>query len=351
MRLRFGRRPAPAPVPFSGRYLTRLFIMTGFCVVAIVALNVQSLRERRDRKAELENAGGSGGAIQTAIAPSPFGELGMGVIFSDDRPKQIDEISSGPLRLPDVEPGVLPPVDQQLMQHVADKTSDRSKTPYYHLIALAAAAPSDLLEKHARRDVTFKQLWDDPEKYRGELVYLKGYVRGLQSWKPTDEEYFNPAKLDTLYDGYLITQDSRPNAFILVVPRIADGMPIGTNISENISFAGYFFKLWNYQAADGTIRSAPLLIGQIVTWTPAPRYEGTAQLSTYLAGAFILLVMSVGGAIWLINRRNLRQANVAAASAEESESAAREGLAELEKLDIPDPIASLEHDKPPSETT
>jgi hypothetical protein len=207
------------------------------------------------------------------------------------------------------------------------------------------------LEKHARRDVTFKKLWEDPEKYRGELVYLKGNVRGLQPWKPTDEEFFNPAKLATLYDGYLITQDSRPNPFIIVVPRIADGMPTGSNISENISFAGYFFKLWNYQAADGTVRSAPLLIGQIVTWTPAPRYEGTAQLSTFLAAAFILLVVSVGGAIWVINRRNLRQSHAAATFTEESETAARDGLAELEKMDIPDPIAALEHDKPPNETT
>lgn len=351
MRLRFGRRDAAPPMPFSGRYLTRLFIMSGFCVVAIVALNVQSLRERRDRKLERENAGASGRQIQTAIAPSPFGELGMGVIFSDDQPKQIDEIPSGSLQVPDVESGVLPPVDQQLMLHVADKTSDRSKRPYYHLIALAAAAPSDLLEKHARRDITFKKLWEDPEKYRGELVYLKGYLRGLQPWRPTDEEYFNPAKFETLYDGYLITQDSRPNPFIIVVPRIADGMPIGSNISENISFAGYFFKLWNYQAADGTIRSAPLLIGQIVTWTPAPHYEGTAQMSTYLAVAFIVLVVSVGGAIWVINRRNMRQAGVSVAATEESDSAAREGLAELEKMQIPDPIAALERDPPPSERT
>src|SRR2546422_2841237 len=126
------------------------------------------------------------------------------------------------------------------MQHVLDRTSDRSKRPYYHLITLAATAPSDLLEKHARRDITFSQVWKYPEKFRGELIYLRGYVRGLELHKPTDEEFFNPAKLETLYDGYLVTEDSRPNAFIIVVPRVADGMPTGRNISENISFAGYF---------------------------------------------------------------------------------------------------------------
>jgi hypothetical protein len=326
--------------------------MAGFCVVAIVALNFQNLRERsRVRNDHRAGEAAAGQPIQTAIAPSPFGELGMGVIFSDDRPKQVGETPDDPLQVPDSRPGVLPPVDQRLMQNVLDKTTDRAKLPYYHLITLAATAPSDLLAQHARTDVTYEELWNDPEKYRGELVYLKGYLRGVQPWLATDNKFFNPAQLDDMYDGYLITQDSRPNPFVVVVPRLPDGMPIGSNISENITFAGYFFKLWNYPAADGTIRSAPLMIGQIVSWTPAPQYEGAAQLSTFLAAAFILLIVSVGGAIWVMNRKNQQQAGGLAASAEQSQVAAREGLAELEKLDIPDPIAALEHDRPPSETS
>lgn len=321
--------------------------MAGFCIVAIVALNFQSIRERASgQKGARTDEDRAGQPIQTAIAPSPFGELGMGVIFSDDRPKQVHEVPNDPVNVPDVQPGALPQVDQRLLQHVLDKTSDRTKLPYYHLLTLAATARAELLAEHARTDITYERLWKDPEKYRGELVYLKGYLRGVQSWLATDNRFFNPAQLDDMYDGYLITQDSRPNPFVIVVPRLPDGMPAGSNISENVTFAGYFFKLWNYPATDGTIRSAPLLVGQIVSWTPAPRYEGAAQLSTFLATAFILLIVSIGGAIWIMNRRNVRLADAIAASADQSNSAAREGLAELEKLEIPDPIAALDHDPP-----
>jgi hypothetical protein len=318
--------------------------MAGFCVFAIVALNLQHLRERRERGKELANAGNSSGAIQTSIAPSPFGELGMGVIFSDGQPKQVGEMPNEPVQVPGARPGVLPAVDERLMQHVLDKTSDRAKLPYYHLITLAATAPADLLERNARRDVTFAKLWNDPEKYRGELVYLKGYLRGLRPVKPTDERYFNPVQLETLYDGYLVTEDSRPNSFVVVVPRVADGMPTSMNIIENVSFAGYFFKLWSYEAADGSARAAPLLVGQIVSWTPAPRYEQAGQLSTFLAAAFILLVVMVGGAIWVMNRRSSPPASLAATST--MDATAREGLAELEKIEIPDPIAELDQERP-----
>jgi hypothetical protein len=326
------------PTPFSGRYLTRLFLLAGFCVVAMIALGVPFLRERRStRDAELGRIGRPGAKIQTAISPSPYGDLGLGVILADDRPKQVDDQGTAPAA--NIE-GELLPVDRQLLQHVLDKTSDRSKRPFYHLLTLAASAPPDRLEQHARRDIRYDEIWNDPEKYRGELIYLSGYVVGLRPWEATESEFFNPLRLHTLYDGYLMAEDSRPNPYVIVVPRVADGMPTGTKIAENITFAGYFFKLWRYKSADGTERAAPLLVGQMISWTPAPAQHGVFHLGGYLAAAFLLLVMGLGGAIWAINRRQLRRSGLATPSGPDPQAIA--GLAHLEQIDLPDPASSLD---------
>jgi hypothetical protein len=218
-------------------------------------------------------------------------------------------------------------VDRELLEHVLDKTSDRAKRPFYHLLMLSISASPELLERHARA-ASYAELWNEPDRFRGELVRLDGYVRGLHPWQATENEFFNPAGIETLHDGYLFTDDSRPNAFVIVVPRVADGMPTGGNISERVTFVGYFFKLWRYKAADGTDRAAPLLVGQMTSWNPSPQPQQFAQLSGYLAAAFLLLILAIGGAIRLINRRGV----VAETKGLPNDGAILAGLAELEHV-------------------
>jgi hypothetical protein len=330
---KFNARGAGQALPFSGRYFTRLLLLSGFCVVAMVALGMPALRERFAE----QSAESGAGTVQTAIAPSPFGELGLGVIMADDRPRPVHEGATESPNPMDSSRDQLPAVNQEILRHVLDKTSDLSRRPFYHLLTLAATAQPALLDKHARRGVTYAEIWNEPEKFRGELIHLKGYLRGLEPWQATASEQFNPARLQTLYDGYLFTNDSHPNPYVIVLPRVADGMPTGRNITENVTFAGYFLKLWRYKSADGTERAAPLLMGQMITWTPAPQQDRFAHMSSYLAGAFLILVVSLAGAIWAINHRHLRPrpANTAVGV-----STVLAELDQLEKLDLPDPATS-----------
>jgi len=327
-------------MPFSGRYLTRLFVLASGCVFAIVALSLPRLRERaRSGRPGGELDGSPAAKLQTALAPSPFGELGLDVIVSDGRPKQPEEPPDELPATPRTDSDTLPPVDRRLLANVLDKTSELYHRPYYHLVTLAAQARAELLERDARRDVAFIQLWNDPEVYRGELVFLKGHLHGLVPIKPMKSDYLNPARVETLYQGHLITDDSQPNPYIVVLPRVPENMPTGKGVVENITFAGYFFKLWKYSATDAE-RAAPVLIGQMLTWTPAPRHA-SSHLGGYLAAGFIVLVMCMGGTIWLLNRRQLRPLDAATADGQSLDST-RSELAQLEKLDVHDPVERLD---------
>jgi len=337
---RFGRHSAsqsPTPV----RFLVRLLVLTALFVSAMVLLRLGPLRYSSPSSPRTRTETNGHEAIQTMVPPSPYQELGDGVIASDGRPKPADEAKNGPVHVTKSLPGELPVVDQELLRNVLDKTEELAKRPYYHLVTVAAGATNELLERNARTDIRFAELWQHPERHRGELVYLKGYLRGLVPRKAIDNGFFNPTRVETLYEGYLFTDDSRPNPYVIVVPNVAPGMPVGGNISESVTFAGYFLKLWRYDAADGTDRAAPLLIGRLISWTPRPRGEKTTQLSGYLAAAFILLVLSAAGAIWAMNRRAALPAFKISESATGPNSSPIAGLAELEKIEIPDPISGL----------
>jgi hypothetical protein len=83
----------------------------------------------------------------------------------------------------------------------------------------------------------------------------------------------------------------------------------------------------------------------MITWTPAPEPERFAQLGGYLAAAFLLLVMGVGGAIWLVNRRAGTDGQ--GAGSRSDDQTVLSGLAQLEQMDIRDPISELDKGPPP----
>ena len=183
--------------------------------------------------------------------------------------------------------------------------------------------------------------YSPPEQYRGELIYLKGYLRGLKKYEAIENDFFNPARIPSLYQGDLFTAESRPNPYIIVIPQIAEGMQMGVDLTENVTFAGYFLHLWVYKGGDNVDRAAPLLIGRLLTWTPAPRYHQVAQTGAFIAVAFVVLLMCVGGAIWALNRASAKRCQSASGASPAGDASAMAGLAQLEKLDIPDPWQSL----------
>lgn len=333
--LRFGRSRVHAPGT-ERRYLVRLVVLGAVSIAAIFILSWPPPNQR--------GAGGRDGPLgefETALAPSPFAELGAGLFVSDGRtgPARDSDDLHGALQTADDAPFAL---DRRLLEGLLDKTSGIPPLPYYHLVSIAAQTPPDVLVEHAlpESEITFAHLWTEPEQHRGKLIYLKGHLRGLKRFDTTTNKELNRSGVATLYQGDMFTPAAHPKPYIIIVPSVPEGMPLGANLAENVTFAGFFLKLWRYKSADDIDRAAPLMIGRMITWTPAPRPDSRHRLSAYLAIAFVLLVACMGYAVWAINRGTLlgRRLPFMVAAGEADRSAVIADLARLEKTEPPDPI-------------
>jgi hypothetical protein len=134
----------------------------------------------------------------------------------------------------------------------------------------------------------YADLLKDPQAYRGQLLPLRGHVRRLEEMRLIDGD----DDLGVAYQAYLFTDDSRTHPYIVVSREVPPGMPRGGDILEEVAVAGYFFKIYAYDAQDA-VRIAPLLIAQRLEWFP--RREAGPFVSPFwgglaATGALLILV-------------------------------------------------------------
>ena len=169
---------------------------------------------------------------------------------------------------------------------VSDKTpiAFRDMSAYKKLLIQARdAAPLDLAAK-ARRDVFFTHLWDTPKEFRGVPIHIVGTARKILYYKS------NLSASGWLYEAWVITPESQNHPYVCVFEAPPKGLPIGQDVSERISFNGYFMKLMKYES-EKTPRAAPLLIGRI-GWTPRRAAALSPNYSVYwFAGALVLMAL------------------------------------------------------------
>ena len=191
-------------------------------------------------------------------------------------------------------------VELSRLSEYADHTRSIAEDPYHYLLHLARVNSAVALEKHARRDVTFAHLFNEPDKHRGQLVFLSGRLRRLI------EDDFGPNQygLEKRYEGWLYTNESgrHPYAIIFTDPPI--GVPLGGNINEPVTVAGYFLGWWKYTSQEDKAWTAPLILARRIQWhSTAVLRPDVAWSKTYgLAIGVVVLVLLLTGA-YLAARR------------------------------------------------
>jgi hypothetical protein len=146
---------------------------------------------------------------------------------------------------------------------------------------------------HARRDVTYAHLFEEPDKFRGQVIHLEGRLTRVRRFD-APEFVRQTYDLPYLYEGWLFDPEVYGiNSTCVVFTELPSGFEVVENTNRPVSFDGYFFKRYRYRGADGTLREAPLLIGH----APVNRRSGenTAAhpgitLPQWLLGAFLGLV-------------------------------------------------------------
>ena len=87
---------------------------------------------------------------------------------------------------------------------------------YYHTLVLAHTTSAKAFANSARRDVTFAHLFEEPEKYRGEVIHFEGQrlkrVRALETPKDIRTAY----DLPRFYEGWIFAQQYGANPVCVI---------------------------------------------------------------------------------------------------------------------------------------
>jgi hypothetical protein len=199
-------------------------------------------------------------------------------------------------------------IERELLAGVEDRTPVRSADEnyyeyraYHYLVAQAHKTPPAWLVDHSRGDLTFAHLFEQPARYRGELIHVEGKLRRLRRFDSTGLSA--QQGVAATYEGWIYSDLYFDHPFCVVASEIDPALKIGEKVDASVSLDGYFFKRYRYKAADGW-RDAPLLIGRRIVSRPTLQEPSESLFSqAVLPGVLILVaasaVLCVGLGWWL----------------------------------------------------
>lgn len=159
------------------------------------------------------------------------------------------------------------------------------------------------------QQVSFLELFKQPDAYRGQLVSVKGRVKAVR-WQAAAE---NPYELDGYYVLWMIPTrgaDSPIAVYCLnppaALPLSADGNLEKSieGLDELVDVTGYFVKKIAYHAQDG-LRLAPMILTREARWESSskPANDDSDIADSRWFGPIMLLAVFGGGMVaWYIYR-------------------------------------------------
>jgi hypothetical protein len=218
----------------------------------------------------------------------------------------------------------LDPAEAAEAAKLFEAVSDRSPVSaiempaYWRCLKWAMAQSSPDLFRRAQPDVFYTRLWEQPDKYRGKPFRLRLHVRRVLEHEPVE----NSVGVTKLYEAWGVTDESKTHPYVVLFSELPAGLPLGSDLYQDVTFAGYFLKTMSYTSAD-TTRAAPLLIGRIMplpaeTSAPLPSETSSGNDWIWMAVVAALVAAGIGWRIFFLRRP--RKSAVAARSTSSDEN-------------------------------
>jgi hypothetical protein len=180
--------------------------------------------------------------------------------------------------------------------------------------------PPEELERHARTDLTFADLFfdgrwvdkdgktrfDGARDYKLDLVKFEGRLIQLKRMKPSAE--LRDAGVEEAYQGWLLPRDEPGGNLVCVVfTDPLEGVEPTGRVNRWVSFAGYAFKLMRYESGEKekddptryVWKRAPLLLGRAATPRPDPESASPVSWESFATAATAVVLGLVGSALAL----------------------------------------------------
>jgi len=133
---------------------------------------------------------------------------------------------------------------------------------YNYLVLHASEVAAEALAKAARQDVTYAKLMQDPAKFRGEPIHVKGRLRRLVKMDAPKSLVDDGIKV--LYEGWIFpeTEEDGANPYCVIFTDLPKGIELGERVNYRAVCDAFFFKIYRYKSAGDKLRDAPLLMGR-----------------------------------------------------------------------------------------
>ena len=166
---------------------------------------------------------------------------------------------------------------------------------WLHIFDLLERNDEAALQSAATTGVGYVQLFEQSKEYRGELVTTRGVIRRAHPAKTPRNDY----GLTDYYQTWLWPDDHPDDPMVVWCLHLPEGIPIGMQMAEPAEVTGFYFKLWAYKAADGTVRRAPMLLARTIHWHPRPEVAqappvGRSSSMLMIVGAAAFAVLATG---------------------------------------------------------
>lgn len=190
-----------------------------------------------------------------------------------------------------------------ILDHVQDVPADELSSASARLRRQRWQSSSQFSQRPEADFPVFVDLIEHPTAYRGQPVTLHGHLIRLVKSQAGPNEF----GIKTLYEGWLVTENSQQHPATIICTELPLGMPFGEETINGVSVTGYFYKLRTYPSRDRKIRFAPLILAASLTWNPPQSPSGWGGSLLLLYGG--LTVCTIAGLMYalLSARRNRRE--------------------------------------------
>lgn len=191
---------------------------------------------------------------------------------------------------------------KKLLAAVTDrqKLADVEMPAYWRLLGWAQRQSFAELDRRARRDVALTKLHEQPDLYRGQPIRLRLNVKRILDWEAPE----NSAGVKRVYEAWGWTNESKARPYSVVFAELPPGIKPGTDVDQEVLFAGYFLKWMQYETYQGKKQTAPLLLGRLKPITPSVAPAAQSRWSIwdflFMAGGVAIIAFGLRSAF----RRN-----------------------------------------------
>lgn len=154
---------------------------------------------------------------------------------------------------------------------------DAESASYLYMLSMAGRTELEAFEKHKGPNPNRNDLMNRPAQWRGKVVKLHGHVRRLRALPPDPE--LQKFGLGPLFEAWVFQDQYGAHPVCLLVTSLPPGLKPAEDLDEEVSFAGFFYKVYRYASAqtkegDRVQRDAPLLMGPGLRLRPKTKTEG-----------------------------------------------------------------------------